>query len=75
MQDEVRAAPKYRIILEREDGKPLNDRNGKVAHVFRSDSYLTKEYMRNLRQGLFTILDKELVKQRDKDEKLHKKTD
>lgn len=75
MQDKIRTAPKYRITLEREDGEPLNNRNGKVACVFRSDSYLTKEYTRNLRQALFSILDQELVKQKDKNEKLHKKTD
>lgn len=54
-----REAVKYKITLEREDGKPLCDNTHKIESSFRSDNYLTAEYRANLRKTLFKVLDHE----------------
>jgi len=80
MQDEVRKATKYKVVLEREDGEPLDKLTTCIELTFCSDEYLTKEYLQNMREGLRTIIDSESYrytskKEQELYEKLHKKTD
>ena len=67
MQDEVREATKYDITLQRNDGKPLGkSKSGKtlyrVSVSFRSDKYLSNEYLGNLKKALSSVDTKELNK-------------
>lgn len=80
MQDEVREATRYKVTLERTDGKPLDRLTTCIELTFCSDGYLTKEYLQNMRKALRTIKDSEfdryLLKLREEVyEELHKKTD
>lgn len=60
MQSEVRTATRYRLSLVREDGEPLDglgDGLGtkEVSFTFSSDAYLSREYMKNLKNALSMI--------------------
>lgn len=56
---EVREAPKYRVVLTTDD-VDLSDVI--AASSFRADKPLTREYIQNLKKSLSAVLDIELKK-------------